>query len=45
MLLQKKTIRNITKTSYLDHTHPLFVEYIVFEIFRYCKIINFDYNL
>ena len=27
MLLQKKAIRNIAKASYLDHTHPLFVQY------------------
>jgi len=26
MLLQKKVIHNITKASYLDHMHPLFVQ-------------------
>jgi len=27
MLLQKKAIHNIAKASYIDHTHPLFVQY------------------
>jgi len=27
MLLQKKAIRTISKASYLDHTHPLFIQY------------------
>ena len=27
MLLQKKAIRNVAKASYLDHTHPLFVQH------------------
>ena len=32
MLLQKKAIHNIAKTSYLDHTYPLFAKYRFFDI-------------
>jgi len=29
MLLQKKAIHNMAEASYLDHTHPLFVQYVL----------------
>ena len=38
ILLQKEAIRNIAKASYLDDTHPLFVQYKCLNIFDIVKL-------
>ena len=40
MALQKKAIRNISKASYLDHTHLLFVQYKCLKILDIVKFLT-----
>ena len=45
MLLQKKAICITAKASYLDHTHPLFVQCKCLKCLDIVQIKNLDYNL